>query len=68
MDRFFKSIVLTCVLAVSAFAGQIPSVPGPEPQPSQNTAPGEIPSVGIAEQLSSEALSTLLGSLGFLTV
>jgi len=68
MDRFFKSIVLTCVLTVSAFAGQIPSVPGPEPQPSTKTAPADIPSDGIAEQLSSEALSTLLGSLGFLIV
>ena len=67
MNRFFKSIVLTCVLTVSAFAGQIPSVPAPEPQPSPTTSPGEIPS-GMAEQFSSEALSTLLGSIGLLTV
>jgi len=68
MHRFLKIMLLICVLTVSASAGQIPSVPGPEPQPSPNTAPGDIPSGGIAEQLSDEALSTLLGSLGFLTV
>ena len=73
MKRFLITIALTCALSSSAFAGDIPSVGAPAPASSGTTettatSPGEIPSVGVAEQLSSEALSAVLSVLSFLAV
>lgn len=49
MKRFTLAMALTCVLSVSALAGQIPCdyVPPPPPPPPGLVAnsPGEIPSV-----------------------
>jgi hypothetical protein len=61
MKRFLMSFVLTCLLAASAFGGEIPSVPLPPPPPedeaqiTSTTAPGEIPSVGYTDQWSDAA-------------
>jgi hypothetical protein len=68
MKRILAAIAIACFLSSAAFAGDIPSVPGPQPPPSGSTAPGEIPSVPFAEGVSSEALTTLLSALTFLTV
>ena len=71
MRRFLMTIVLTIVVSTPAFAGLIPTVPGPQPPPDETASellPGDIPSVGASEQLSSDALSALLAALGFLTV
>ncbi|HEV7397367.1 MAG TPA: hypothetical protein VGN86_12720 [Pyrinomonadaceae bacterium] len=42
MKRLLAIIALTCLLSVSAMAGDIPTVGGATP------APGDVPSVGIA--------------------
>jgi hypothetical protein len=69
MKRFMVSTGLMCLLSISTLAGEIPSVPGPQPPPPGiASAPGDIPISGIAAELSSEALDTLLAALTFLTV
>jgi hypothetical protein len=58
MKRFVIAIALCGGLSSSAFAGQIPSVPVAPPPPEEETqttsttAPGNIPTVGYAEQMS----------------
>lgn len=42
MKRFVMTMALTCLLSVSAFGGQIPTVGDAPPPP----APGQIPTVG----------------------
>ena len=70
MKRIVMAITLSCVLSGLALAGEVPSVVPAPPQSgglqSTSTSPGEIPTVGVAEQLSSDALSALLSVLGFL--
>lgn len=70
MKRVLMSVAFTCVLSSFALAGDIPisGSPSPSPQRTEAPAPGYIPSGGVAEQLSSEALSALLEVLTFLTV
>jgi len=79
MKRFLIAIALTCVLSSSAFAGLIPTdgspAPAPNPTPATATSPGEtqtppgdIPSGGRSEQVSSDALSALLSAFSFLVV
>ena len=73
MKRFVIALTLSCVLSASAVAGEVPSVtPQPRPngttQTTSSTAPGEVPTVGSAEQFSSTALSALLTVLGLLSV
>ncbi len=72
MKRFLISVALACVFSSSALAGDIPSGGIPSPAPSggpstTSTSLGEVPTVGLAEQLSSDALSAILSVLGFLT-
>lgn len=69
MKRFVMAITLSCVLASSAFAGEMPMV-GPAPAPAQTieNSAGDIPSVGVSGQLASDALSALLSIFGFLAV
>ena len=74
MKRFLIAIALTCALCSSAFAGDIPSVGAPAPNgitqtPGETqTPPGDIPTDGKAEQISSDALSALLSVLSFLAL
>ena len=76
MKRFLITIALTCALFSSALGGEIPSVGAPAPAPNgitqtpgeTQTPPGDIPSGGVAEELSSDALSALLSVLSFLVV
>ena len=73
MKRFVLAITLGCVFAVSALAGEIPMVgnvqaPTDPTQTTTATSPGDIPTVGTAEQISDAALSALLTVLGFLAV
>lgn len=79
MKRLVMTLALTCVLASSALAGDIPTdgsaspLPGQTTQTKPSTSPGDIPSVpgdtpcGDA-YLSTDALLTLLSVLGFLAV
>jgi hypothetical protein len=79
MKRFLSAIALTCALAVSAFAGDLPTGGSPSPgdlptggvsspAPTETTSPGDLPTGGFAEQLSDSALSALLTALGLLVV
>jgi hypothetical protein len=73
MKRLLMTIAFTCAVSSSALAGDIPSVGSPAPAPNPpkaaiSPAPGEIPTSGVVDQLSSDALSALLTALSFLTV
>ena len=73
MKRFLAAIAAICVLTVSALAGDIPTLGSSRPAQVETSqtitpAPGDIPSGGIAEQISSEVLNDLLSALTFLTV
>ncbi len=74
MKRFMLTVALTCVLAASTLAGDIPSVGSSSPSPqgmtqtTSTTSPGEIPTVGLTEQLPSATLSALLTVLGLLAI
>lgn len=72
MRRFFVTVALGCVLSVSVVAGEIPTSGSPAPPPSGSTqtspSTGDIPTDGSADQISGEALSTLLAVLSFLAV
>ena len=69
MKRLLMTLAITCAVACSVSAGDIPTdgAPAPGDMPiSGAPAPGDIPSGGRTE-LSSEALSALLSVLSFLT-
>jgi len=81
MKRFLSAIALTCVLAVSALAGDLPTAgiaspsPGDLPTagvsstaPTGTTSPGDLPTGGFADQVSDAALSALLSVLGLVAV
>jgi hypothetical protein len=71
MKRLFVAISLTCVLSVSALAGEVPTVGVPQPPPSATTglnSSEDMPTDGSADQISGEALSALLALLSFLAV
>ena len=71
MKRSLMAIALSLFLSSSVLAGDIPSVPGPQPPPqgiTSSTSPGEIPTLGAADQFASDAWSALLSMLGFLAV
>jgi hypothetical protein len=80
MKRLLSAIALTCLLAVSALAGDLPTagVTSPSPgdlptagvtsQATGTTSPGDLPTGGFAEQVSDAALSALLSVLGLVAV
>lgn len=74
MKQFLLAAVLMCSLASIAIAGEIPSVGSPTPPPANgpngftSNSPGDIPSVSLTDQLSSDALSALMTMLTALTV
>lgn len=56
MKRFLMTVTLTCLLSVSAFAGNIPTVDFAPP------APGNVPTVGVAATI----VLTVIGLLRLL--
>ena len=74
MKRYLMAFALTGLLAVSTLAGDISTSGAPAPasngtsETTTSTSPGDIPSGGKAEELSSDALSALLAVLSFLAV
>jgi len=73
MKRFLSAIALTCVLAVSALAGDLATggftSPPPgnlptggvmSPAPTGTTSPGDLTTSGFAEEVSNAALSALM--------
>lgn len=72
MRRFLMALALTGLLTVSALAGDSSTSGSPAPAPNGTvqpiiTTPGEIPISGVVDQISTDALSTLMSVLGFLT-
>jgi hypothetical protein len=68
MKRFLITVALTCILSMSALAGEIPTVGVASPPPSGTsaTAPGEIPTSSAARPVSGAALSLIQALLGLL--
>jgi hypothetical protein len=73
MKRFLSAIALTCLLAVSALAGDLHTggfmspLPADLPTggvtssaPTGTTSPGDLPTGGFAEEVSDAALSALM--------
>ena len=72
MKRFILALALTLAFSSSVFAGDIPTSGAPAPtgptaSTSDESAPGDVPSVGKSD-LSSDALSALLSALSFLGI
>lgn len=78
MKRFLSAITLTCILAVSVLAGDVPTSGAPSPPPpdtNQMTSqtlpdnslfvPGDVPTSGFVQELSDAVLSALLTALAF---
>jgi hypothetical protein len=65
MKRFVMAITLTSLLAGSTLAGEIPTVGFNAPPPDEpsgsvtTTQPGEVPSVGLTQQLTGAALGLI---------
>ena len=72
MKHFLMVGVLVGLLAVSAFAGDSSNSGSPAPAPSgateTTTSPGDMPTGGVSQELSSDALSAFLSVLSFLAV
>ena len=60
MKRFVITVALACVLSSPAMAGEVPSVGFTAPPPAQTstpTAPGEIPSTDLKQEVSDAVLT-----------
>ena len=70
MKRVLAVIALAFFVSSTVLAGDIPSVPGPQPPPPgvASIAPGDIPSGGITTELSSDALNSLISALSFVVL
>jgi hypothetical protein len=72
MKRFLTAMALACFLSVSALAGDVPSdgftspPPAGTSQTTSATSPGEIPSDGAVQPVSSAALGLIQALLGLL--
>jgi hypothetical protein len=67
MKRFVIALALTCVLSGSTLAGEVPTVGFTAPPPDELppvTAPGEVPSGGLTQQMSEAALTLVQLMLG----
>jgi hypothetical protein len=69
MKRFLIALLLSCALSSPALAGEIPMVDrvSPPTETRHGTSPivpGEVPSVGYAQQLSETALNLIQLMLG----
>lgn len=64
MKCFAMAIALTCLLAGSTLAGDIPMVPGPPPPPpgaAPASVDGDMGAGGFAEQISDEFVLAIFG-------
>ena len=72
MKRFLSAIALTCLLAMSASAGWLPTggvmSPPPGDSPTGTTSPGNIPTSGFAEEVTDAARDALLSLLALVVV
>jgi hypothetical protein len=75
MKRLALVLTMSFLVPSVVSAGEVPSVvPAPPPTVTQTSSgdipsvPGEVPTVGAADQISSDAWSALLSVLAFLGV
>lgn len=63
MNRYLTTVVLALALSMSAFAGEIPSVPGPPPTPAAPSAnvDGDMGAGGFTEQITDEIVLAIFG-------
>ena len=63
MNRYLTTVVLALALSMSAFAGEIPSVPGPPPTPAAPSAnvEGDMGAGGFTEQITDEIVLAIFG-------
>lgn len=63
MKCFAMAIALTCLLAGSTLAGDIPTVPGPPPTPAAPSAnvDGDMGAGGFTEQITDEIVLAIFG-------
>ena len=64
MKCFAIAIVLTCLLASSTVAGDIPTVPGPPPPtptPASACVDGDESAGGFAQQITDEIVRAIFG-------
>ena len=66
LRKLGATVLLTCVLALSAFAGQIPTPPCGEPEPGETHAPPCIAAPGDME--TPTVASTATGDMATTTV
>ena len=74
MRRFLGAMALACILSTPVWAGDVPSDGFAAPPPAgtaQTTSapsPGDIPSGGAAQSVSSTALSLIQALIGLLAI
>lgn len=70
MKRLLTLTTFVLLCGSIGFAGEIPSVGAPQPQPQVTSATplGEIPTSGESESLSEAAFSALLTALGLASI
>lgn len=71
MKRTLASLMLTFVFCLNVYAGDIPTLPGPQPPPqgiSSSQEPGDIPTSGAVDQITVDAWVDLLTMLVSLSV
>ncbi len=71
MKRLVMAISLTCVLSVTALAGEVPTVGAPQPPPNATTSlnsPVDVTTDESTDQISGEVLPVLLAVLSLLAV
>lgn len=62
MKRIAVAIALTCVLAGSVFAGDIPCAPAPPPPaPASAETEGDMGAGGFAEEITDEIVLAIFG-------
>lgn len=71
MKRFLMTAALTCAVSVPTLAGDIPSdgltaTTPDEPTPTSTTAPGDVPSVGYADETSDAGLNLMQMMVGLI--
>ena len=66
MKRLVSTLALTCMISLSAYAGNIPTdgISAPTPDQSESTTPGDIPSGGLSYEIADSALDLIQMLIG----
>jgi hypothetical protein len=61
MRPFAMAIALTCALAATVFAGDIPTVPAPPPPVAPTETDGDMGGGGFAQEITDEVVLAIFG-------